>query len=115
MKRKLVLVLIGLLTLPVGAGAFFYFTSDAINPTNCAKIKEGMKKDQVEALLGGPASTTWAHPAIEPPPNITQEWHGNWGIITVEFDYNDQDVVAAPAVYSAHESLVAKLRKRLGW
>jgi hypothetical protein len=102
------------LTLVVGGVAVFYFISDGISPANCAKIKEGMKIVQVDAILGtlgsvGPMQET-------DPPRLYACWFGTWGDITVELDADKQDELAGPASYAPHSrSLLAKFRKWLGW
>jgi hypothetical protein len=117
-KWKLLVALTGLAVV-VAAGVFVLWPRqelDQITQENCDRIREGMNREQVEAILGPPG-----YYATEPvvalyPPSINlidrpSAWTGNKGSISVNFD--GHDLVRSKSFSANQDGPLEKLRKRL--
>ncbi len=101
MRRKRVVIAVGLILVAVvAAGVAMRLRpedprlarSRLIDQEHCDRIKEGMSRAEVEAILGGPPgdfATKRMHYAvvyIDGTP-LDKRWYGNEGVIEVQFDY----------------------------
>ncbi len=77
-RRRLLLALGIALTVLVAAGAVWWFLSPrpGVTEANCARVRPGMRLDEVEAIFGGPprvygpvvSSVTFGPDGVVPPP-----------------------------------------------
>jgi SmpA / OmlA family len=91
--RRLLLIL-ALAVLVAASGSFLLPRGDArITQANCDKIREGMTKQEVEAILGPPGNYTgWPHAVPESSRELVASglWVGEDGIILVSFDGDEK-------------------------
>jgi hypothetical protein len=83
-RKRLLLLLLSLAVLIAVFGSFLLPRPDArITPANCDRIREGMTRQEVEAILGPPGNYTgWPHAH---PPLDDQYWFGEEAFIIVHF------------------------------
>lgn len=111
---KRVLLMLGLLTSVglVGFVAVLWLTQEPDGPgvtrANCDRIKEGMKKHEVESLLGGPPKTDGL--VLFSSDSNREFWEGKYGAISVRFA---GDVVES-AYWIPNESFLTYCRRWLG-
>jgi hypothetical protein len=96
-RRRLLLAL-GV-ALPVAAGAVWRFMprqppTPGISEANCARIKPGMRKEQVEDILGGPPGIYGGGRLVDPEESldtgraVLSEWVNEAGTVHVWFDHD---------------------------
>ncbi len=93
MWRRLLLALGVALAVLVAPGAIWWFLPPrpGVTAANCARIKKGMRLEEVEAILGGPPGVYRDGQRLEPYPGLylsedgETEWMSEAGIAVVWF------------------------------
>ena len=85
MKKKLAWICLMLSPLVLGSAALCFFNRDTITQANCDKIKKGMTKKEVEAILGREHDGKYGKLRIYQ----AFYWIGSSGKIVVEMEFLD--------------------------
>jgi hypothetical protein len=104
--RRLLIVLAVALVALAGVSAIGRLArrGPGIDQAHCYRIKQGMRRDQVVALLGGPPGVYRSGQLVAPDPpdggtgGGRAIWHGDEGLILVEFG-DDGTVATARFTY----------------
>jgi hypothetical protein len=100
-KRRLIWVtVLAFLTLG-GSVAMVILPGDRITLTNCARIKMGMEKTEVLAILGPPTEPSEDEREAVEEPEYAEYWEGLEAYIFVFFDRNDVVTYSTHGSYSA--------------
>jgi hypothetical protein len=123
MTRRLLLFAVPIIVVPLGVGGWLLWPRPGITRANVEQIHDGMTREAVEELLGGPPGDYRTpgsrHSQFEiqfgyPGNSTLEQWDGDQGLVLVAF--NQQGLVVAHRFYetpSDDESLFEKIRRLL--
>ena len=88
MKQRLIAYGALLIALSVAFGAWFFLFRDAITHDSYLRIKAGMSRSEVHAIIAGPLATP---DAVTDVGNGTfiEHWYGRRGTLMLHFDENN--------------------------
>jgi hypothetical protein len=100
----------GLLSVLLAPLAAWFLFRAHIDPATCARVKPGMTRAEVEALLGGPPGNYAtkdipAAGAMWPAPPEYQIWNGDRGSLEVYFDQGGRNGRVVRANFSTSQQL----------
>ena len=118
--RKRVCLLIGVLALLIIAGILFFWPRNRITQANLERIREGMTKEEVIAILGPPGNyetvtREWAGARAVRFPGKQENWYTDDLGVFVSFDNNGKVLEKASVPYiTTHLSFFERIRRWLG-
>ncbi len=119
MSRRVYLlgVAVALVGLALGFTDWALSLRPGVTEANTRRVREGMTRAEVEAILGGPG-TLWIPPHRPTPPSTTYFWTGPRGEAVIRFSASTGPGDFVKSVHfkrTEGTSRLARLRAWLGW